>query len=202
MSKIQYGEVENWDDLEINSGGFMKLEEGKNIVRVITNPYQFMVAWVTDESGANKKIKSAIKNCPLVKLGHKIQKRWYIGVIERKTNSAKILEVSAQILTSIKSLVKDPDWGPVANYDININRGPKGSQPLYTVFPKPPTQLSDEDKIMIKAFQEDVDLNKMVQPPTPEEVAEQLGISSSKKEKESKTTNIDDSTFEFDDDEL
>jgi hypothetical protein len=179
MPEVKYGELESWDDGDVSTpNDFMNLKEGMNQVRVFTNPYQFIVHWVKDASGVNRKIKCAVNNCPLCKKGVKTQYRWYIGVIDRTTDMAKILEISSQIYKGIKDYVSDPDWGDVKQYDINVKRGPKGSQPLYTVVGKPKKPLTADEKEMIANFKEKLEISKFTQPPTPEEVAEKLGAAS------------------------
>jgi hypothetical protein len=177
MSEMKFGELASWEDADVNSGGndFMALKEGANQVRIFTNPFQFVVHWVKDASGSNRKVKCAIQNCPVCKQGIKSQTRWFLGVIERSTQCCKILEISSQIYNGIKNNASDPDWGNPSNYDINIIRGPKGSQPLYTVTPKPQKPLLADEKVSIKNFLERVDLSKFTQPPTPNEVLEKVG---------------------------
>lgn len=174
--EYKYGELQDWNDAEVKTGSdFMKLVEGDNVVRIITKPYQFTVAWITDPSGVPRKVRSALgKNCPLVKLGEKLQNRWYVGVIDRRDKKTKILELSSQITSAIKRLALDDDWGDPRNYDVNISRGAPNSQPLYTVFAKPKKPLTDDENAAVAKFLENTDLKKMTAPPTPEEVAERL----------------------------
>ena len=152
--------------------------------------------------------------CPLCKKGLKTQYRWYIGVIDRTSGQAKILEISSQIYKGIKDHVSDPDWGPVRNYDINIKRGPKGAQPLYTVLGSPKkSSLSADEKELVTSFSERVDISKFTQPPTPDEVAEKLGAASDEPAKVAVGTRtvetskagvkptIDDEEFNFGDEE-
>lgn len=179
MATKVVGKLSDWEDGDTGSNSdFMNLEEGSNVVRIITNPYQFYVAWCKDASGQNRKIKSAMENCPLVERGENVVPRWYVGVIDRKTNSPKIVELSRQAFQSIVNLKKKEKWGDPRKYDIDIERHPKGSQPLYTVSPEPKEPLTDAEKAMAKAFLEKVDLAKMVEPPTREEVLEKLGVAS------------------------
>lgn len=180
MSKVKFGELSSWEDGETGSGtnDFMNLKEGDNIVRIFTNPYQFFVAWVRDSSGANRKIRSAIDNCPLVKAGHQIRPRWYVGVLDRSSGLPKILEIPSTVFGAIKNYVNDSDYGDVKQYDLKIKRGPKGTPPaqLYTVMPKPKKPLTDEEKALIASFKERVDIAKFTKPPTAAEVAEKLGV--------------------------
>lgn len=177
-AEIKYGQVD-WDEGNVSGGNdFMNLDQGDNEIRVLTKPYQFVVHWVKDASGSTRKIRCAIENCPLCKNGEKTQCRWYLGVLDRKSGHPKILEISSQIYLGIKKHVNNPKWGDVTAYDISINRGPKGSQPLYTVMGDPnKTPLTDEEKALAKGFFERVDITKFTQPLTPEEVLEKMGAS-------------------------
>lgn len=208
MAELTYGQLESWDDAKISSGNdFMKLEVGSNELRIFTNPYQFVVHWVTDASGSMRKVKCALSDCPLCKKGLKTQYRWYLGVINRESGQAEILEASSQILQGIKALVNNPKWGDVKKYDIDIQRRKKGTNPLYSVMPDPNKgPLSNEEKKTVSEFFENTDLNKLIEPSTPEQVLEKLGISvSSKKNEESKSEDkptISEEDFNFGDDDL
>ena len=176
MPEYKYGELTDWNDADVKGGSdFMRLLEGNNVVRVFTKPYQFYVCWVKDTTGANRKVKSSVKNCPLIKRGEKVQARWLLGVLDRKAGGkAKILEVSSQIMTGIRTLVNDTDWGNPTGYDVNVERGAPGKNPLYHVISKPHKPLTDEDKAAIEQFTKSTDLMAMTAPPTPREVAERL----------------------------
>jgi hypothetical protein len=171
----KYGET-NWGDVKTSGGNdFINLVQGSNKFRVVTKPYQFVVHWTKDPSGANKKLRCTTKNCPVCQhLDVKAQYRWYVGVISRQENKCGILEISSQIMTGIKSLVEDDDWGDPSSYDIDVTRGPKGSQPLYNVNPKPHKKLTKSEETMVANFLENLNLAKMVVPPTPEALTEKL----------------------------
>jgi len=175
-NEYKYGELESWDDVDVKSGSdYMKLEQGSNVVRIVTQPYQFSVCWVKDPQDVSRKVRSAlVPSCPLVKRGEKLQKRWYVGVIERRSGTPKVLEVSSQIMAGLKDLANDSDWGNPKGYDVDIKRGNPGSQPLYRVIAKPKKPLTDAEVALVKAFIENTDFAKMTKPPTPEEVAERL----------------------------
>jgi len=177
MPEVKYGELSNWDDAEISTtNDFMNLAEGNNKVRIFTKPFQFIVHWYKDVSGANRKIKCAVNNCPLCKKGVKVQVRWYIGVIDRSCAQAKILEISSQIFKGIREYNNDPDWGDVTKYDITIKRGAKGSQPLYSVIGTPNKKnLNPDERSLVETFLKRVNISKYTQPPTPEEIEEKLG---------------------------
>lgn len=173
MTKV-IGKI-NWDEGDVGGSDFVSLEEGSNAVRCISSPYQHYIAFVTDTSGKSRKLRSAVKDCPLVQRGEKIQARWYVGVLSRKTGKPGIMEIGPQIFKQIVALSKKPKWGDPRAYDIDVVRQPKGSQPLYVVSPEPKEPLSDEEQVLVKEFLKRVDLAKMTEAPTPDEVLEKLG---------------------------
>lgn len=188
MSEVKYGELASWDDGDVSGpSDFMNLEQGDNKVRIVTNPYQFVVHWVKDESGKNRKIRCAINDCPLCRQGVDAQTRWYIGVLDYKSGRPKILEIGSQIFRGIRGYVNNPDWnetikkpwGQILAYDVNITRGPKGTQPLYQVMPSPKMKdITEGETALTEGFLKRVDITKFTQPPTPAEVEEKLGVSS------------------------
>jgi len=185
MAEVKYGQLDSWDDGDSSTpNDFMRLVEGDNQVRVLTSPYQFVVHWVQDSSGANRKIRCALKGCPLCKKLVKTQYRWFVGVLERKSGLPKILEISQQIYNGIKKYVNNPEWGEffthpwgkVMAYDVTVQRGPKGTNPLYTVLPSPRKRdLNDDELALATNFFDRVSIAKFCQPVTPEEVAEKMG---------------------------
>lgn len=196
MSKQVIGKLDDWDDVDVGGSKFYRIEEGDNVGRIFTKPYQFFIAWVSDRTGKNRSVRSAGQNCPLVKKGYKVQPKCYAGFYSRKLGKPAIIEVGTQIISGIKKLRNDSDWGDPRGYDINIYRGPKNSQPLYSVSPKPKTPLTDEEKEQIKEFLENTDLAQMTTPPTPEQVLEELGERS-----ENKTVSNEFDNFESDSDD-
>jgi len=189
MSEVKYGELSDWNEGDVSGpSDFMNLIEGDNKVRIVTNPYQFVVHWARDASGQNRKIRCAIKNCPLCRQGADSQTRWYLGVLDYKSGRPKILEIGSQIFRGIRAYVNDPDWnetfkkpwGNILAYDVNITRGPKGTQPLYQVKPSPKMKdITEEETSLVEGFLNKIDISKFTQPSTPEEVAEKMGMYSS-----------------------
>ncbi len=213
MSEYKYGELSDWNEAKPNNlSEYMRLAQGDNRVRIFTLPYQFHVCWIKDATGASRKLRSALKDCPLIKRGEKVQTRWLLGVINRDSKSAEILEIGSQILNGLKQLINEPGYGDPRGYDVNIKRGKKGDNPLYYVIAAPPSPLSDSDNKLIAEFSESTDLKKLTVPPTSEEVSQKLAelegtqmtqasFGGSTSAPTSKPP-INDSTFNFDDDEL
>lgn len=204
MSNISFEQVD-W-----NSAGntnrvslkdlYVRLSEGENVVRVMENPTQFTVHWVVDSTGAKRKVVSPIESPELVKrledAGFKAQTKWAVKVLDRTTNSFKILEFGSQILNGIRTLHSNKRWGNVTSYDITIIRGPKGSNPLYSVTPNPKEELGTDLVSQFQEFNETVNMDRVVSPTSPEKVCEIMGWSMAGSG--STTNQGGDDDFEFD----
>jgi len=178
------GKLDDWGDADLGGNDFMNLEEGSNPVRLLGSPYQFYIHWTKDATNANRKVRCALDGCPLCQQGERATARWYVPVINRKTGRCAILEIGPQIFKQILGLSKKDKWGNPKGYDIDVERQPKGSQPLYIVAPEPKEKLSEEEIGMVKEFLARVDLAKMVEAPNPDELREKLGMSVTTKSSE------------------
>ena len=182
------GKLDSWDSSDITpQTSFMNLEEGDNIVRCVSSPYQSYSHWLEDTTGQTRKVRCCLKDCPACKLAgdddkKKAKARWLVAVLNRKTDSVAVVELGPQVVRGIKAVAGQKNgkgqlvFGDPRGYDLNIKRGPKGSNPLYTVLPYPKEALTDEEKAMIRSAMEKLDLQAMVEPPTPDEICEKLGI--------------------------
>ena len=158
---------------------FMRLDEGSNELRLITQPYQMLVHRYKKEGdpGYGQKVYcSAIHgSCPLCSLGDKAKPRWLLGVISRKTGTYKILDVSFAVFSQIRKLARNTQrWGDPTKYDIDIvvdkNGGATG---YYSVQPISKEPLSAADQ-QIKDNIDVDDLKRRVTPPKPEQVQQRL----------------------------
>jgi hypothetical protein len=169
-----YGEGKNTKDL------FLRLEEGvPNEVRIITQPFQYLVHRYKKEGdpGFGQKVQCSFVHgsCPLCETGDRAKPRWYLGVISRKTGTAKILDISYAVFSQIKKLAANTSrWGDPMKYDIDIvvdkNGGPTG---YYSVQPIAKEPLSATDQQIKDNFDFD-ELKKRVIPPTPEQVQKRI----------------------------
>nr|BDD46199.1 hypothetical protein 33 [bacterium] len=181
MSKIVFGEVD-WNSTAGESGGgktqFMRLEQGRNVVRVMGNPLQFFINWVETSEG-KRKVNSPVSSPELLQrlddAGFKRKPRWIIKVLDRNDGQFKLLEIGPQIYNGIRQLVNDPDWGKVTSYDLVITRGKPGQQPLYSVSPRPKSGLDESLKDAFMAFNDGLNLDRLIQPSDPKYVLELLG---------------------------
>lgn len=178
----KYG-LTNWDEVEVKQQSgqrkdlYMRLQDKNNVVRMITKPHEYTVhRYKTnpDDPGYGERVMSSLYygRDPLIEKGLKPKRRWLVGIIDRRTQSYKILDMSVSVFKSIQELVRDEDWGDPTQYDIDIkvdkNGGPTG---YYTVIPKAKKPLSAAD-LDIKSQVDLDDLKRRCTPPTPEQVEE------------------------------
>lgn len=204
MKNIHFGEVD-WNS---NSGGggnkdiFMKLVQGSNVIRVLGNPIQSHVHWVESPNG-KRKINSPVDSPALVTRledqGFKRKKSWYLRVLDRKEGQFKLIEVGWQIYSGIETLVKSEHWGKTTAYDITIQRGAKGSNPLYQVNGIPPFALKKAEVEAYKEFNADLDIERLIKPSDAAYVCEVMGWDPTPYTSDAPAEEtVEDGEFEFD----
>jgi len=202
------GEID-WNDADLptpkgqGKNDYMRLKEGENVVRIMGNPIQTYIHWVTLPDGTQRKIVSPSSSPSLVKkledAGFRRQPNWIIKVLDRSDDEFKLLENGNQIYKGNQTIFNNPKWGKVTGYDISVNRGPKGQQPLYSVTPNPKEALESTFKQKFVDFNDRVNIDKMVTPMPAEEVARMLGWSDDEDEAPvTKTSSSKGGKFEFD----
>ncbi|CAM6005619.1 unnamed protein product [Sphagnum balticum] len=184
-----YGEISWEDDSDSGSGAgtkndkdiWLRLGEGKNVVRLVTKPHQYIVhkavKKASDKKGFGQKVYCSNPDgkgsCPLCDQGLKASRRWLLGVIDSKSQY-KILDISWQVYSAIKNLAKDDVWGDPTKYDINIfvnkQGGPTG---YYSVQPIPHKPLSP-DGMKARDGADLEELKKKIMPPTTEAVQKRI----------------------------
>lgn len=190
MVKQSYGST-TWDEETggkrggAGAGGgkrdqFMRLENGPNVLRVVTKPHRYLSHKykVEGDQGYGEKIPCSMPlhgSCPVCDLKDKPKKRWFVGVIDRKHSQYKILDISVLVYDALKALNRDEDYGDPMNYDIDIKFNKDSTTPsgFYNVVPKPPKPLTESD-IALKATASEEELDKKCTPPTPEWVLAKL----------------------------
>lgn len=180
-----FGEVSWSDDVfggdkkQVKKDLWLRLEEGSNEMRLITQPFQYLVHKYKkeDDKGFGQKVScSAVHgSCPLCDLGDKAKPRWLLGVITRKDGTFKILDISFAVFSQVRKLAKNVQrWGDPTKYDIDIvvdkNGGATG---YYSVQPISKEPLSAADQKVKDDIDFD-DLKRRVTPPTPEEVKKRM----------------------------
>lgn len=184
-----FGEV-NWSD-DVFPGGdkknsnkkdeFLRLEEGSNEMRLVTQPFQMLVHKIKKEPNnpkdfGQKVYCSAIHgSCPCCDLGDKAKPRWLIGVISRKSGTFKILDISFAVFSQIRKYAKNTQrWGDPTKYDIDVvvdkNGGATGYYSVQAISKEP---LSASDQVIKDSVDLD-DLKRRVTPPTTEQAKKRL----------------------------
>jgi len=130
---------------------FLKLKEGNNVVRVITDPYKyFSIDFKNDpeQKGFGKRIKCSepLESCPTKETGWRQKGKYYIGVIDRTDSSVKILDMGSLIYDGIKTLRDDIEWGDPGSYDLTIRKNSKMPPAnFYAIVPRGKAPLSESD---------------------------------------------------------
>lgn len=189
-NKNTFGEV-SWGDDFGSAGGkqkqaenkdvWLRLSDGENVLRLVTQPHQYLVHKYKKEGdpGFGQKVYcSAIHgSCPVCALGKeesKAKRRWLLGVISRKDNTYKILDISWAVFQQIRKL-STGRWGDPTKYDIDIVVDRKGGpQDYYTVQPIEKSPLSAEDQQLIEKERDLDDLKRKVTPPTPDQAQKRV----------------------------
>ncbi len=187
MSKNTFGEV-SWEDdfgssnrkKQSNSKDlFLRLDPGENELRLITQPYQYLTHKYKKEGdpGYGQKVNcsAATGSCPLCDMGDKPKQKWLLGVISRKTNTYKVLDVSFAVFSQIRGLAQNTArWGDPTKYDISIVVNPNGGATgYYSVQPLPKEPLSAADQ-KIKDEVDFDDLKRRTTPPDSDYVQKRL----------------------------
>ena len=183
-----YGEMQ-WNDVvpgfkdSVNIKDlFLRLSPGSNVIRILTNPYQYHQHRLELDGGKKygyrincSKTKDPNSTCPLCEKNNAVKTRWFIGVIDRKTNTYKILDIGGLVFKGIQKYTRDADWGTdLSSYDIDIvmdpNGGPTG---FYATVPKPKKPLSVSD-LQLQEANDPSELVRRTTPPTAVQVQSRI----------------------------
>lgn len=184
----------SWTDSSGNKKGkdeYLRLNPGNNLLRLMTEPHQYHQHRYEPEGGKkygyriNCSRSETVDDCPLCELGNKAKRRWFVGVIDRKTGTYKTLDIGYAVFKSIQTLAQSA-WGAPNKYDVDIIVDPQGGATgYYYVSPMPPVPLSAED-MRLQEENPIKNLEMKVVPPSPkvvkeklDKIQEELGTSSS-----------------------
>ena len=153
---------------------FLRLNEGPNEIRILTQPHQYLVHKYkkAGDTGFGQKVQCSAANgsCPLCATGDKAKPRWLLGVITRKDNTYKILDISFAVFSQIRKLNKNPKFGDPTKYDINIEVDKNGGATgYYSVQAYSKEALSAADQVIKDSIDFD-DLKRRINPPMPDRV--------------------------------
>lgn len=182
----------DWDTAEEVAGGgggddlFYILQDGLNVFRVVSNPFQFEVHF-HKKKGAEKikRFISPKEGDPLKAMGETPSKRIGFKVLPDNEGKGltplderlvKVLEVGPGIFNDIIKLAKDPDYGHPTNYDLKVTKSGTGKEGTkYAVLARPVEKCEVlTDEIKEKVAEKDIDLAKIYKESTVAEMNEYL----------------------------
>ncbi len=131
------------------SSSFMKLEEGANRFRIMTDAVIGWEGWVDAKpfrrEGIDKNINDDEVDVDPKYKKPKINHFWAFKVWDYTDNAPKLLEITQKtIMKSIQGLVDDPDWGDPKEYDLSITKVKEGDRTTYSVKAYPPKPVTPE----------------------------------------------------------
>lgn len=189
MSDMQKRGKVSWKDNALGGGSgekqynpelFLRLSPGSNLIRILTEPFQYFqhkYKFFEGEKGFGHRIACSAPNgsCIVCEQGDKPKKRWFLGVIERKTNTYKILDINWSVLSDINTYANDDDWGDPSEYDFDIVVNPQGGpQHYYKAVAKPKKPLSASDLAIKEKDVNLAELERKCQPPEPAKTTERF----------------------------
>jgi len=132
-----------------SSGYYMKLQEGENKIRILSQPVLGWEDWVEQKPIRHRMDKKPQKSHDPSK---PIKHFWAFVVWNYLEEKIQILHITqTTIRNKLESLCKDSDWGDPYFYDIKIIKEGKGKDTDYTVNPLPHKDLNP---VVIKKFEE------------------------------------------------
>lgn len=137
-----------------SKSNYMKLEEGKNKFRCLTDNNKRIAGWEYWEEDGQTRKPIRMKDFKDVPVDKRDKARFFVAMIvwNYQLEQIQILELTqVTILRTLDLLSDDDDWGDALNYDVTINREGKGMETEYTVTASPPKPLNEDIK---KAYKE------------------------------------------------
>lgn len=128
---------------KLSGGGHMKLEEGRNLFRILSSAITGFEYWnAQNKPVRSKEYPETLKNA---REDTKVKFFWAFVVWNYKKKEVQILELTqSTIQEQIKANIDDPAWGDPHGYDLNINRTGEGLDTSYTVQCYPHKEVPEE----------------------------------------------------------
>lgn len=137
---------------QAGSSNYLKFTTGKHRFRILAPSISGYSWWETQPDGGEKPRRIPLTGRPPVEYAEKIRKFLAFPVWNYASKRIQVLELTiAGLQREMKELDKDPDWGDLTDYDLEVNRtGTTRNDTRYSLTPKPKTELSSE---ILKAIQ-------------------------------------------------
>lgn len=155
--------------------GWLKLQLGANVLRIVTQPHQYFGHTEDVMNGGvayGQKAKCSRitgEECQLCDQSRSSRPRWILGVISRRwdENQPYLLDVGYNVFERLRNLALDSYWKDPSGYDINIklswNEG--GTSEIYNVIPYPKAELTEAEQELKLKFNLEY-MKELTRPPT------------------------------------
>ena len=145
------------------SGQFMKLQDGKNKLRVLSDVLLGWEGWKDKKPFRHEGQVCQIKpeQVDLNQNGlPNINYFWAMVVWNYTDKKVQVLEITQKtVMGPLYELEQNTDWGDLKDYDVEINKKKEGDKTKYYVLGIPPKPVSKE--ILEAYVKSDVDLKKL-----------------------------------------
>ncbi len=131
------------DGVASGSSSYMKLSNGENKFRVISNAVAGWIDWLD-----KKPIRTPLEDGEPEANDDEMPPKKFLAmaVIDLEDDQVKIMELKQQsVIKAIKALTNNKDWGSPFSYDITIKKEGEGMKTKYTVTPSPKRKLSKDE---------------------------------------------------------
>ncbi len=129
------------------SGGYTKIQQGDNQMRILSSPLMVWVIWV---NGKSIRLPYDPDNKPALPEGDNpsVKHAWLLIVYNYATSAIEVFELDKMTLINpLLTYANDPDWGHPKGYDIVIKKTGSGREGTkYSLIAKPAKPVSDEVK--------------------------------------------------------
>lgn len=146
-----------------SSGQFVKLQEGKNKFRVLSDVITGWEGWKDRKPFRHEGDTCLIKpeQVDINQFGNpNINYFWAMTVWNYSEKKVQVLEITQKaIMGVLYELEQSEEWGDIKNYDIQITKEKKGDKTNYTTVGIPPKPLTAE--IMDAFAKTEIDLKKL-----------------------------------------
>ena len=141
----------------VSKSNYMKLQEGENIIRILSPAIHGWEGWKTQPDGTNKPVR--VPQDKIIEIGDvddpdKIRFFWAFVVWNYAEKQIQILELRQRtIQRAITALVNSKAWGDPGEYDIMITMTKTGSEARdveYSVMPNPKEKIDESITKLLK----------------------------------------------------
>lgn len=143
-----------------SGGGFTKLEDGSNAMRILSNPFMTWLSW-TDGKASMVAYNPKAKPAKGTGTKDSVKHAWGLIVWNYKTKQIEVLELDKQdVINGLIAYSQNPKWGHPKKYDIVINKTGTGMDTSYTLTVEPHSEVTQD---IVDAFiANPVDLSQLL----------------------------------------